>query len=94
MTHLEMCPLHDLPISHFDDTSIQTPTDSDFQQVQYACESCIGESETQSFSRIDQDNLLNVHQLKQDIIKERQTCNTFLNKVIRGLNLRCTEIIP
>jgi nitrogen fixation/metabolism regulation signal transduction histidine kinase len=38
--------------------------------------------------------MLNVHQLKQDIIKEQQTCNSYLSKVICGLNMRCSEIIP
>jgi hypothetical protein len=94
LSHLEMCPLHEQPITHFDDSSIHPATDSDFQQVIYACESCISEGGGASFAKIDQDNLLNVHQLKEDIIKEQHTCNSYLNKTIRSLNTRCSEIIP
>lgn len=44
--------------------------------------------------KIDHDNLLNVHHLKQDIIRERQTCSSYLSKVVNSLNNRCTELIP
>jgi predicted house-cleaning noncanonical NTP pyrophosphatase (MazG superfamily) len=97
LSHLETCPLHGLPFSYFDDSGNNEKGEGDqhdLQQVSYACERCISELASHSFAKIDQENLLNVHQLKQDIIKERQTCHSYLSKVVRAFNTRCSEIIP
>ena len=55
MSHLESCRVHGLPVRYFEDK------DQEALQVNYGCESCIQVSQGHSFSKIDLENILNVH---------------------------------
>ena len=92
LAQLEECPIHNEPIEFYEDEEL----DEGISGVSYGCQRCFAkaDSNTQNFSKIDKDNLLNVYALKQELFKERQKSLSTLNSMLTTFNLDIVEKLP
>lgn len=74
LTQLEQCAIHGEKIEFYLEEDVEEGQNK-LGSVTYACKRCMLQPEMAgqqgAFTQIDDDNLLNVYQLKQELLKER-----------------------